>query len=345
MAIAAKTTATGSATAGTAANRATQHREADQSPTVAVRQRVHRYQQQEPGQGHIVSPFATRRHRPVEQERADPGGDRGHPDPTSLWAPGQDHGPGNDEGERGQGVDRLAEYPGPDQLTISGCAHRVNVRPAPTRRVRFSAGGYVTPTMSTLPAGAEPKAGARPNSLWMADPDWPRFGQLQSDLTVQALVVGSGITGLTAARLLADEGMSVAVVDSSRLCSGVTGFTTAKLTALQSTIYTDLVHTWGEEVAAGYAVGEPRFDRTAFADGWRTRRSTVISRPDPHTPTQSPKSTSATSKLRSNRLDAPASMSSSPPRPTFPTRSRERCASTARRSSTHGDIAAASLRR
>ena len=112
---------------------------------------------------------------------------------------------------------------------------------------------------------------AQKTSLWMSDPEWPVFAPLQADIEVQALVVGSGITGLTAARLLADEGMTVALIDSSRLCSGVTGYTTAKLTALQSTIYTDIVRTWGQEVAAGYAeanlAGIDRVRRRVAEDG------------------------------------------------------------------------------
>ncbi|HSK07756.1 MAG TPA: FAD-dependent oxidoreductase [Acidimicrobiia bacterium] len=90
-------------------------------------------------------------------------------------------------------------------------------------------------------------------SLWMATSEWPDFPPLDTDISLGALVVGSGITGLTAARLLAGEGVEVGVIDSGRLCSGVTGFTTAKLSALQSTVYTELSETWGDEVAAVYA--------------------------------------------------------------------------------------------
>ena len=72
-------------------------------------------------------------------------------------------------------------------------------------------------------------------------------------MTVQAVVIGAGITGLTAARLLCEQGLTVAVIESRRICSGVTGLTTAKVTALQSTIYTELSERWGDETSAGYA--------------------------------------------------------------------------------------------
>jgi glycine/D-amino acid oxidase-like deaminating enzyme/nitrite reductase/ring-hydroxylating ferredoxin subunit len=87
----------------------------------------------------------------------------------------------------------------------------------------------------------------------MLTSEWAEHPPLRGDISLQALVIGSGITGLTAARLLAGEGVEVGVIESGRLCSGVTGFTTAKLTALQSTVYSELAETWGDEVAAAYA--------------------------------------------------------------------------------------------
>jgi glycine/D-amino acid oxidase-like deaminating enzyme/nitrite reductase/ring-hydroxylating ferredoxin subunit len=81
----------------------------------------------------------------------------------------------------------------------------------------------------------------------------PELPVLNGDISVQALVVGAGITGLTAARQLLEQGVSVAVIDSARVAGGVTGSTTAKVTALQSTIYSDLSKTWGTDVARAYA--------------------------------------------------------------------------------------------
>jgi heterodisulfide reductase subunit A-like polyferredoxin len=85
----------------------------------------------------------------------------------------------------------------------------------------------------------------RNRSLWLKTSQLPRQPALEGDITVQALVVGAGITGLTAARLLLDHGVTVAVIDSGRVGGGVTGSTTAKVTALQSTIYSDLSKKWG----------------------------------------------------------------------------------------------------
>ena len=90
-------------------------------------------------------------------------------------------------------------------------------------------------------------------SLWMATSEWPERPVLEGDMTVQAVVVGAGITGLTAARLLTEQGLTVAVIESRRVCSGVTALTTAKVTALQSTIYSELSERWGDETSAAYA--------------------------------------------------------------------------------------------
>jgi glycine/D-amino acid oxidase-like deaminating enzyme/nitrite reductase/ring-hydroxylating ferredoxin subunit len=87
----------------------------------------------------------------------------------------------------------------------------------------------------------------------MATSQLPPQPFLDGDMTVQALVVGAGITGLTAARLLLEQGVTVAVIESGSVSGGVTGSTTAKVTALQSTIYSDLTKSWGTNVAAAYA--------------------------------------------------------------------------------------------
>jgi glycine/D-amino acid oxidase-like deaminating enzyme/nitrite reductase/ring-hydroxylating ferredoxin subunit len=102
------------------------------------------------------------------------------------------------------------------------------------------------------PGGDWSKLNVNP-SLWMATSEWPERPVLRGDMSAQAVVIGSGITGLTAARLLTEQGLTVALIESRRVCSGVTGLTTAKVTALQSTIYTDLSASWGDEVAAAYA--------------------------------------------------------------------------------------------
>jgi glycine/D-amino acid oxidase-like deaminating enzyme/nitrite reductase/ring-hydroxylating ferredoxin subunit len=90
-------------------------------------------------------------------------------------------------------------------------------------------------------------------SLWISTSEGPSYPSLEQDIEAEVVVVGSGITGLSTARLLSAQGLRVVVIEARRICSGVTAFTTAKLTALHSTIYSDLIRIWGEEVAAVYA--------------------------------------------------------------------------------------------
>jgi glycine/D-amino acid oxidase-like deaminating enzyme/nitrite reductase/ring-hydroxylating ferredoxin subunit len=90
-------------------------------------------------------------------------------------------------------------------------------------------------------------------SLWIGTYAAPEQESLGGDLRADVVVVGAGIAGLTTARLLADIGMTVAVVDAGELCAGVTGYTTAKVTSLHSAIYTRLLDSWGADRAAVYA--------------------------------------------------------------------------------------------
>ena len=93
---------------------------------------------------------------------------------------------------------------------------------------------------------AMPKAS---QSLWIASTRYPRFEPLKGDLRVDVAVVGGGITGLTAAALLAAAGKTVAVVEASRIAGGVTGYTTAHLTEVVDCSFGTLISHFGEEGA------------------------------------------------------------------------------------------------
>ena len=90
-------------------------------------------------------------------------------------------------------------------------------------------------------------------SYWLSSTDGPAYPPLTGDLTVDAVVVGGGITGLTTALLLQDAGLQVALLEGDRLCANASGFTTAKVTSLHSLTYAGLISGHGEEKARQYA--------------------------------------------------------------------------------------------
>jgi glycine/D-amino acid oxidase-like deaminating enzyme/nitrite reductase/ring-hydroxylating ferredoxin subunit len=90
-------------------------------------------------------------------------------------------------------------------------------------------------------------------SLWLsALPASPR-PPLTGKHTFDVAVVGGGITGLTTALLLKRRGLTVVVLEADRVASGVSGNNTAKVTALQSTVYSQIRRAHGIAAATDYA--------------------------------------------------------------------------------------------
>ena len=50
-----------------------------------------------------------------------------------------------------------------------------------------------------------------PKSFWTDSTVLPKFPQLDNDIQVDVIIVGAGITGITSAYLLVNEGLKVAV--------------------------------------------------------------------------------------------------------------------------------------
>jgi glycine/D-amino acid oxidase-like deaminating enzyme/nitrite reductase/ring-hydroxylating ferredoxin subunit len=89
-------------------------------------------------------------------------------------------------------------------------------------------------------------------SLWNATTPATDYGPLRGDEVTDVVVVGGGISGLTTALLLAQRGLSVAVVEGGRIAGGSTGYTTAKVSSLHSLIYAELIDRIGAEKARIY---------------------------------------------------------------------------------------------
>jgi len=80
---------------------------------------------------------------------------------------------------------------------------------------------------------------------WSTSASFPQFARVDEDIETDVLVVGAGITGLTAAHGLAKAGTRVVVVDRGRCASTDTGHTSAHLTMVTDRRLSDLVKRFG----------------------------------------------------------------------------------------------------
>jgi glycine/D-amino acid oxidase-like deaminating enzyme/nitrite reductase/ring-hydroxylating ferredoxin subunit len=91
-----------------------------------------------------------------------------------------------------------------------------------------------------------------PEPYWRDSVNLPAFPKLNKDIKVDVAIVGGGISGITAAYLLAKEGIKVALIEADRILNGTTGHTTAKVTAQHGLIYDEFIEHLGEEKARMY---------------------------------------------------------------------------------------------
>jgi glycine/D-amino acid oxidase-like deaminating enzyme/nitrite reductase/ring-hydroxylating ferredoxin subunit len=84
-------------------------------------------------------------------------------------------------------------------------------------------------------------------TLWWKTVEMPGYPALDGDARVDVAIVGGGITGLTAARLLVAEGKRVAVLEQGRIGGGTTGGTTAHVTQVPDLRFKDLRSKWGKD--------------------------------------------------------------------------------------------------
>jgi len=96
------------------------------------------------------------------------------------------------------------------------------------------------------------KLPADTQSYWTRSVPLPAFPALAVDMEVEYAIVGAGITGVTLACLLAEEGRRVALLEAGSVLHGTTGHTTAKITAQHDLIYKDLIDTFGVDKARLY---------------------------------------------------------------------------------------------
>ena len=85
--------------------------------------------------------------------------------------------------------------------------------------------------------------------FWIDSASFPTYPKLERDEAVDVVVVGGGITGLTAAYLLTLEGCSVALLERERCAQIDTGHTSAHLTMVTDRQLSELVKTFGRDHA------------------------------------------------------------------------------------------------
>jgi glycine/D-amino acid oxidase-like deaminating enzyme/nitrite reductase/ring-hydroxylating ferredoxin subunit len=97
--------------------------------------------------------------------------------------------------------------------------------------------------------------------VWIDDTPIRKSPKLQRNITVDVLIVGAGVTGITAAYLLKKAGSTVALIERERVASIDTGHTTAHLTYVTDDQLQQLVRNFGEDHAqAAWDAGAAAID-------------------------------------------------------------------------------------
>jgi glycine/D-amino acid oxidase-like deaminating enzyme/nitrite reductase/ring-hydroxylating ferredoxin subunit len=91
-----------------------------------------------------------------------------------------------------------------------------------------------------------------PEPYWLDSTTIPTFQKLEEDVKTNIAIVGGGITGITAAYLLTQQGFQVTLIEAGHILTGTTGHTTAKITAQHGLIYDQLIQQHGLEQAKLY---------------------------------------------------------------------------------------------
>jgi len=90
-------------------------------------------------------------------------------------------------------------------------------------------------------------------SYWNATAPGASFPALSGRIEADVAIVGGGIVGVTAAAMLRERGLTVALLEGARIGEGVTGKSTAKVTSQHNITYTTIERKFGADGARLYA--------------------------------------------------------------------------------------------
>ncbi len=97
--------------------------------------------------------------------------------------------------------------------------------------------------------------------FWVDSTPIRRFPKLQRNINVDVLVIGAGVTGISAAYLLKKAGATVALIERERVASIDTGHTTAHLTYITDVELLELARNFGDDHAqAAWDAGAAAID-------------------------------------------------------------------------------------
>jgi glycine/D-amino acid oxidase-like deaminating enzyme len=91
----------------------------------------------------------------------------------------------------------------------------------------------------------------KPSSFWWAS-DQAAFAPLAADLDVDAIIVGGGITGLTLAYTMSEQGSAVAVLEAGRMAGEASGRNAGFLLAIPAEPYAERIALWGRDGARSF---------------------------------------------------------------------------------------------
>lgn len=91
------------------------------------------------------------------------------------------------------------------------------------------------------------------NSIWLKEDEKNRkFRMLEQNIETDVCIIGGGITGLSIAYYLSQEGKKVTVLEKDRIASKTTGRTTGKITSQHHLFYDYLIQSQSKEFAKKY---------------------------------------------------------------------------------------------